>query len=254
MWARGAHQQSVKRRGFKVVSGAACVLIFTGCAAMPEPVVQSETKATYLSRSGQEHQLRSLTQHLSCASVIEVSNDLTFYDDVLGQDCYLRSDDVVVVRVFHASSSVAQVLTDDWEPSLGDDRQVVSGKNWFVVGPPKELTRFENIKGREEGPSSTIPSPEPLTERQSSLTTCGRFLSSAVRAYIFSPSDYPGDSDEFRKLFPGANKMIHSELSPAVLGNLRSMPEDQVMAAVTDYLPNLKALCKSAPKAEVATQ
>ena len=245
---RGASWRKILKIALTASCAVAPALLLSGCAASPPPpTTPTSSHVSTITEAQREQLLRSLLADLRCEDAVVISDELTFYDDVIGRDCYPKDGDALFVRVYRSSTSVAQNLAD-WQPTLGADRQAVWGTYWYVVGPPLELAGIQTAQHvRAE---TTPPTATPLTPRQDELTTCGRFMESATRAFIFQRSDYVGDQPDFQEIFPGAREMIEGTLTPALVSDLRKKGEDKAMASIVDQLPRLKALCNTMPRAD----
>lgn len=199
---------------------------------------------TRLSATERSRLVERLGDVVDCVDRIEFSDELSFYDTTAGLDCQLASGDAVFIRVLRTSTAVLQSV-DEWRATLGDDRSVVLADHWYAVGPPQVIERFAALP-RSSRPSMNPPAAHPLTQKQETLTTCGRFLSSAVRAYLFAPDDFTEIRDQLDVLIPGAASEIETEIPERLRKTLADEEQDDVMTSISDVVPKLKGRCASA--------
>ncbi len=238
-----------------LTGGFAVGLVACSTPPVDDGAAHGETSSTrpvdavILTAQQRESLFSRLTRLVPCAESTVFRDELTFYDDDTGVDCSLPDGEFAFVRVYRSSDSVAQTL-EDWAPTLGTDRQIVFGQNWYVVGPPAFAARAKGFDGGR-GPTQAVPQPKARTLNHNQITTCGRLLSSSVRAFLYEPKDYAEIQPELRRAIPGAEVMIRTSLPDQKRKTLAASDPEKVMAAITNELPELKSLC-SGPRGATA--
>lgn len=203
-----------------VVAAAA---LLTGCTSRGTQSDAAETPnapPSQASIENMEQTSRALNQRLPCSGATVVTSDLTFFDDARGFDCLSPEGEPIFVRVFDEPDSVAQVL-QDWGPTLVDGRKVVTGPNWFVLGPSAAIEPVTTESGASHS-SAGVPTPAPLTASQDDANTCIRFVVSAAGQLATEPDRLAQMEVELDELYPAAAPRIRELVEPTLAHEIRA--------------------------------
>lgn len=241
-------RRGLVRRSFGVIaSGCVAAVFLSGCdsrgqgapvAADPSP----SGNGSELSAVAMQSIADRLRRSVPCQDPDALQDDLAFWDAMRGYDC-LAGADSTFIRVYAHAASVPQTL-EDWQDTLGSDRDVVRGANWYVIGPPAVIDAMDV-------PRDTIPGgeaiPEKLTAEQDYLTTCVRFVASEGERYVERPGARGRSAKQYETLFPGVIAELHAAIDDLGRKRVRRIPDtERWTAALSPIGPRLKAKCVSA--------
>lgn len=236
------------RRGLGVMaSGCVAAVLLSGCdsrgqrvpvAADPSP----RGDGPALSAVAMQSKADRLRRSVPCRDADALHDDLAFWDAMRGYDC-LAGADSTFIRVYAHAASVPQTL-EDWQDTLGADRDVVRGENWSVIGPPTVIDAvdvpWDTIPGDEATPTK-------LTAEQDYLTTCVRFVASEGERYVQRPGERDGSAKQYETIFPGVLADLHAAIEDLGRTRIRQIADtERWTAALSQIGPRLKAKCVSA--------
>jgi hypothetical protein len=217
------HEDTARARLAAPVCVVTAAALLAGCTSrdtQSEAMVTPNEPPSQASIEHMEQTSRALNQRLRCSSATDVTSDLTFFDDARGFDCLSPEGEPIFARVFDEPDSVAQVL-QDWGPTLVDGRKVVTGPNWFVLGPSAAIEPATTESGASQA-STDIPTPAPLTAAQDDANTCIRFVVSAAGQSATEPEHLAQMEVELDELYPNAAPRIRELVEPTLAHEIRT--------------------------------
>jgi hypothetical protein len=218
-----SHEDITLARLVAPVCVVAAAALLAGCTShdpQPRATLTPNEPPSPASIEHMEQTSRSLSRRLRCSDATVVTSDLTFFDDARGFDCFSADGEPIFVRVFDESNSVAQVL-QDWGPTLLDGRTVVTGPNWFAIGPSAAIEPVTSETGASDA-STNIPTPVPLTASQDDANTCIRFIVSAAGQSATERDHFAQMELELDELYPDAAARIRELVEPALAHDIRT--------------------------------
>jgi hypothetical protein len=185
-----------------------------------------------------------LRESLPCCDEDVLHDDLAFWDAMRGFDC-LDGAESSFIRVYAHAPSVSQTL-EDWKDTLGTERAVVRGRNWYVIGPPSVLGKLDSAPDAPAIAEDAGLAVE-LTAKQDYLTTCVRFVASEGTAYIERPGKRSGSAKQYEALFPGVAAELRAAINDLGLERISEIPDtERWTAALSAVGPRLKRTCGAA--------
>ncbi|PZF58155.1 hypothetical protein DEJ23_04430 [Curtobacterium sp. MCSS17_008] len=194
-----------------------------------------------------QHLADELRATVPCTRADALLDDLAFWDSMRGFDCFDR-EELTFIRVYAHAASVPQTL-DDWDGTLGAERAVARGANWYVIGAPGTVAAVRPPSGAPRT-ADDLGSPVPLTAEQDYLTTCMLYVSSEAQRYVQHPKQRDSSAPQYGVLFPGVEVAVHTAVDD--LGRSRALQitdKDRWIAALSPIGPPLKRQCTTAYRA-----
>jgi hypothetical protein len=164
--------------------------------------------------------LARVSELLRCESVLFVYDSTQFYDRSIGLRCTSsgRPECNALAEIYETEESVAQVLSD-YEGGGLRGRQVVLGRNWYVMAEPECMGDLPGSDIALNGPTATLPSAKPLEPRAQEMTDCMRFVSGSVYEKLTSPEQDTSASAELERIYPAIGEVVDAVVAAAGLWN-----------------------------------
>ncbi|MFF3671084.1 hypothetical protein [Microtetraspora malaysiensis] len=200
-----------------------------------------ESRARDLASVAQEMAVK-----INCKESEPVRDDIYFWDKMYGVNCYENGGQLTTIRVYQHSSSIATVL-QDWQPLISSNRPLITGANWFAIGPREDINIVRNAMPDASEITVRVPPPPPaLTQDKESATTCLRFTASSLNDRALNPTQYNQMLPYLEKKYPGYRTAVESSMSAEQLSELKRIAtheERRLEAYLSNFGSKIKEFC-----------
>ncbi|MFG2071277.1 hypothetical protein SAMN05421874_1712 [Nonomuraea maritima] len=229
------------RRYTTAIGIMAAATLCMGCIVIAMARMDGESRTEDLASIAQE-----IASKIDCRESEPVYNDIYFWDEMYGVNCYQSDGKVEAIRVYRHPSSVAAVL-QDWQPLISPSRPLVTGANWFVIGPRKDVEMISDaMQDALEVTVQVPPPPPPLAPDQKSATTCLRFAAGSLNDRALNPNQYKQMLPYLETKYPGYRNAVDSSMSPEQVAELKKIAtyeESRIEAYLSKFGSKIKKFC-----------
>lgn len=187
---------------------------------------------------------KALSQDLVCEERLPFKSDASFFDPARGTDCIRSDKRGVFVRVYAHAETIPHVL-QEWEPTIGDDRWFVRGKNSIVMGPLDALTQAASMPGASK-PSRSAATNVSYSAFDGDRDTCMSMLASAAAARTKRLSDYDVLRQDLDRAVPGASAVVEKTVTAEVIRSLKGKLDYHIDSALSRFGDQYREVCRRA--------
>ncbi|TAJ48603.1 MAG: hypothetical protein EPO52_10845 [Herbiconiux sp.] len=189
--------------------------------------------------------VETVASELDCASYYPLMDDIYGATEMRGEICVTTSGDFVNVRAFPPGTNLSVVL-ENWV--IGGDIYLVTGSEWFVVGPRDQVESVHEVVVDSSPPTSEKPPPAAETTENARVTDCMQLVSSAVAMSITDRDIFDESLPQLEYTAPGFSELIERpsirDVTEKLVGVDPSSPGFASQLSVIG--PDVREFCRSA--------